>query len=254
MLYVNFCFTGTNEMTLKTYIPNPFNPRVVGTPGSARVDLLQSVTGVILGLFLLVHLHFESSILLGKEAFFHTVQFLEGSMFSSTQYGWHWVTRTISIFMLVVFIIHAVTALRRFPAKLGEWRALRHFQHTVKHSDTTIWFWQLLTGCALFFLVPVHLFQMIQDPSIGPNMSPARVYLDNVWVLYSIFLPIVIIHAVFGLYRVSIKWGIINQRTALRKFAFFLVAYLFVLGLASLFTYIYLGSQLVLPVTPYIPQ
>ncbi|BDM63198.1 fumarate reductase [Shewanella sp. NFH-SH190041] len=239
---------------MKVFIPNPFNPRVVGTPGSARADMLQSATGIILGLFLLVHLHFESSILLGKEAFFHTVQFLEGSMFSDTPYGWHWVTRAISVFMLVVFIIHAVTALRRFPAQLGQWRALRNFQGTVKHGDTTIWFWQLLTGCALFFLVPVHLFQMIQEPSIGPNMSPARVYLDNVWVLYSIFLPIVIIHGVFGLYRVSVKWGLFKRRNLVRSIAMVLIAYLFVLGLASLCTYLHLGAQLTLPVTPYVPH
>lgn len=239
---------------MKTFIPNPFNPRFKGVPGSAKADMLQSATGIILGLFLLVHLHFESSILLGKEAFFHTVQFLEGSLFSSTEYGWHWVTQAISVFMLLVLIIHAVTALRRFPAQLSQWRALRNFQHTVKHSDSTIWFWQLITGCALFFIVPVHLFQMIQDPAIGPNMSPARVYLDNAWVLYSIFLPIVIIHAVFGLYRVAVKWGITGKRHALRKIAMILAVYLFILGLASLFTYLHLGSQLTLPVTPYVPN
>ncbi|MGI2260277.1 fumarate reductase cytochrome b subunit [Shewanella sp. GXUN23E] len=241
-------------MTTKTYVPNPVSPRVLGHHWSAKVDRLQSATGVLMGVFLLFHLHFESSILLGKDAFYHVVHLLEGSMFSDDGKGFPIITQIISVFMLLVFVVHALTALRRFPTQLGQWRALQSSLNTINHRDTRIWYFQLLTGAALFFLVPVHLFEMIQAPAIGPNMSAERVYHDNTWLLYALLLPAVVVHAVFGLYRVAVKWGVTFQREKLRAFAHMLLIYLMVLGIASLMCYLLIGSELSLPVTPYSPN
>ncbi|MCF1439592.1 MAG: fumarate reductase cytochrome b subunit, partial [Shewanella sp.] len=209
---------------------------------------------VLMGVFLLFHLHFESSILLGKDAFYHVVHFLEGSMFSDDGKGFPIITQTISVFMLLVFGVHALTALRRFPTQLGQWRALQSNLSIINHHDTRIWYLQLLTGAALFFLVPVHLFEMILAPAIGPNMSAERVYHDNSWLLYALLLPAVVVHAVLGLYRVALKWGLTFQREKLRAFAYMLLIYLMVLGIASLICYLLIGSELSLPVTPYLPN
>ena len=142
----------------------------IGHPWSAKADRLQSATGIMLGCFLLLHMHFESSILLGKEAFYQVVQLLEGGMFSSTGHGFPMVTKVFSVFMLLVVILHAAVALRRFPAQLGQWRALRSHLGGINHRDTHAWFWQLITGFILFFLVPVHLFTMILNTEIGPHL------------------------------------------------------------------------------------
>ncbi len=155
----------------------------LGHPWSAKADRLQSATGIMLGSFLLLHMHFESSILLGKEAFYRVVQLLEGGMFSSTGHGFPIVTKVFSVLMLLVVIVHAAVALRRFPAQLGQWRALRSHMGNIKHKDTHAWFWQLITGFILFFLVPVHLFTMILNPEIGPHLSAERVYHDNACLL-----------------------------------------------------------------------
>jgi fumarate reductase subunit C len=63
---------------------------------AARGDKLQSLSGVLLGLFLVMHLHFESSMLLGKEAFYQVVPFLEGGVFSETGYGYPLLTQIFS--------------------------------------------------------------------------------------------------------------------------------------------------------------
>ncbi|MFT6190474.1 MAG: fumarate reductase subunit C [Oleispira sp.] len=120
------------------------------------------------------------------------------------------------------------------------------------HEDTKIWFWQMITGFLLFFLVPTHLFTMITNPEIGPHLSAERVYHLNAWVLYILLLPVVAVHGVFGLYRVVVKWGLVEQRFAMLKFAKVLLAYLMVLGVASLLTYIFIGRSLALPVVPYV--
>ncbi|MDR8522108.1 fumarate reductase cytochrome b subunit [Shewanella fidelis] len=225
----------------------------VASAWSAKADRLQSATGILLGCFLLVHLHFESSILFGKEAFYHVVQFLEGGMFSETGHGYPLLTSIFSTFLLVVVLVHAAFALRRFPAQIGQWRALRGQMQVVNHSDTRVWFWQLVSGFILFFLVPVHLYTMIATPEIGPHLSAERVYHDNAWLLYIVLLPAVVVHAMFGLYRVAVKWGISANRTGLRKLAHILVVYLMVIGLLSLGQYMMIGSELTLPIEPFRP-
>ncbi|MCL1050145.1 fumarate reductase cytochrome b subunit [Shewanella abyssi] len=225
-----------------------------GHPASAKADKIQSITGVLMGCFLLAHLHFESSILLGKEAFYTVVQFLEGGMFSSTGHGFPIVTKIFSVFMLLVVMAHAAVALRRFPAQLGQWRALRRHMSVINHKDSHAWFWQLITGFVLFFLVPVHLFTMIANPEIGPHLSADRVYNQNAWLLYALLLPAVVIHAMIGLYRVAVKWGLTTKRTGLRKLAKGLIVYLIAIGLLSLISYLIIGSDLNLPVEAYRPS
>ncbi|MCL1057078.1 succinate dehydrogenase/fumarate reductase cytochrome b subunit [Shewanella sp. Choline-02u-19] len=225
-----------------------------GHPASAKADKIQSITGVLMGCFLLAHLHFESSILLGKEAFYTVVQFLEGGMFSSTGHGFPIVTKVFSVFMLLVVMAHAAVALRRFPAQIGQWRALRRHMSVINHKDSHAWFWQLITGFVLFFLVPVHLFTMIANPEIGPHLSADRVYNQNAWLLYALLLPAVVIHAMIGLYRVAVKWGLTTKRTGLRKLAKGLIIYLIVIGLMSLISYLIIGSDLSLPVEAYRPS
>ncbi|WP_394201638.1 fumarate reductase cytochrome b subunit [Shewanella waksmanii] len=240
-------------MNVKSLLSHHNHYASLGSPWSAKADKVQSITGVMLGCFLLAHLHFESSILLGKEAFYHVVQFLEGGMFSSTGHGFPIVTKVFSIFIMAVVIIHAAVALRRFPAQLGQWRALRRHMHGINHKDSHAWFWQLVTGFILFFLAPVHIFTMITNPEIGPYLSAERVYHANAWLLYILLLPAVVIHAMIGLYRVAVKWGLTRNRAGLRKVAKFLIVYLMVIGLLSLVSYIFIGQDLTLPVTPYRP-
>ncbi|MCG9695438.1 fumarate reductase cytochrome b subunit [Shewanella sp. Isolate11] len=226
----------------------------LSSPWSARADTVQSATGVLLGFFLLAHLHFESSILLGKEAFYRVAQFLEGGMFTSSGHGMPILTQLFSAFILFVVVLHAAMALRRFPAQLGQWRALRRNMQVINHKDTNLWFWQMVTGFILFFLAPVHIFTMITNPEIGPHLSAERVYHANAWLLYALLLPAVVVHAMFGLYRVAVKWGFIANRNGLRKVAKVLIVYLLVIGLLSLSAYLIIGSELPLPITPYSPN
>jgi len=158
----------------------------------------------MLGSFLLLHMHFESSILLGKEAFYRVVQLLEGGMFSSTGHGFPIVTKVFSVFMLLVVIVHAAVALRRFPAQLGQWRALRSHMGSINHKDTHAWFWQLISGFILFFLVPVHLFTMILNPEIGPHLSAERVYHNHACLLYALLRPAVGVTAMSGRYGLAV--------------------------------------------------
>ncbi len=241
-------------MSKKIHVPTSINGGPFGQASSGRADSLQSLTGAVLGLFLLAHMHFEATILLGKETFYHVVQLLEGGMFSADGHGFMWVTQVFSTFIAIVFVVHAAFALRRFPVQLGQWRSLRGFVKNINHTDTRIWYWQLITGFALFFLVTPHLATMILNPEIGPHLSAERVYHDNAWLLYALLLPTVLVHGLMGLYRVIVKWGISTNRSLIRSIAYVLLVYLLCLGSLSLITYISIGSELTLPIERFIPH
>ncbi|MEE4380298.1 MAG: succinate dehydrogenase/fumarate reductase cytochrome b subunit, partial [Candidatus Competibacteraceae bacterium] len=66
----------------------------------ARLDLLQSVSGLILGLFMWGHMLFVSSILLGKDAMYAVTKFFEGQYLFGQSYP-----GVVSVVVAVIFII-----------------------------------------------------------------------------------------------------------------------------------------------------
>jgi fumarate reductase subunit C len=78
----------------------------------------------------------------------------------------------------------------------------------MKHGDTTLWFWQIFTGFAMFFLGSVHLYVIMTHPAeIGPYASSDRVWSEFMWPLYILLLLAVEFHGSIGLYRLAVKWG-----------------------------------------------
>ena len=212
----------------------------------ARLDLLQSGTGLALGLFMWVHMFFVSSILLGKDAMWIVARFFEGYYFFGKPLTWLVSILVATVFAL--FITHAALALRKFPASYRQYRAYREHMAGMKHEDTTLWYWQVVTGFALFFMASVHLYIMMTRPDrIGPFESADRVWTDLMWPLYLVMLFAVEFHGGIGLYRLALKWGWfagpdpLATRRRLRLFKWTLTAFFLVLGIATLLAYIKIG-------------
>jgi succinate dehydrogenase/fumarate reductase cytochrome b subunit len=133
----------------------------------ARLDLLQSGTGLALGLFMWVHMFFVASILLGPDAMWTVARFFEGYHLVGRPLPW-----LVSILVAVIFtlfVAHAALALRKFPASYRQYRTYREHMKGMRHEDTTLWYWQVVTGFALFFMASVHLYIMLTRPDrIGP--------------------------------------------------------------------------------------
>jgi fumarate reductase subunit C len=214
----------------------------------ARLDLLQSGTGLALGLFMWVHMFFVASILLGKDAMWTVARFFEGYHLFGRPLPW-----LVSLLVAVVFalfIAHAWLALRKFPASYREYRTFREHMHGMRHGDTSLWLWQVLTGFALFFMASVHLYIMLTRPErIGPFESADRVWSDLMWPLYLVMLFAVEIHGGIGLYRLALKWGWFAgpdpaaTRRRLRALKWALTAFFLVLGLATLAAYMKIGIE-----------
>jgi fumarate reductase subunit C len=212
----------------------------------ARLDLLQSGTGLALALFMWVHMLFVSSILLGNDAMWVVARFFEGYFVLGRRVPA--LVAAVVATVAALFVVHAALALRKFPAGHGEYRRFRIHMAGLRHEDTTLWYWQVVTGFALFFLASLHLGTMLTRPGrIGPFESGDRVWTDLMWPVYLVMLFAVELHAGVGLYRLTLKWGWFAgpdpnaTRRRLRVLKWTLTAFFVVLGLATLAAYVRIG-------------
>ena len=116
----------------------------------ARLDFAQSASGLALVLFMWAHMGFVSSILLGKDAMWAVARFFEGYYFFGRSYPWIVSVAVSTVVALIV--VHALLAVRKFPSSYLQFRTFRGHMRAMQHEDTTLWFWQVVTGFALFFL------------------------------------------------------------------------------------------------------
>ncbi|MCX7893013.1 MAG: fumarate reductase cytochrome b subunit [Burkholderiales bacterium] len=214
----------------------------------ARMDLAQSVTGLLLGLFMWGHMFFVSSILLGKDAMWTVTKMFEGYFLFGRPYPV--LVSFVVAAVIALFVLHALLALRKFPANYRQYRAFSAHRRLIRHGDTTLWWVQFMTGFALFFLASPHLFQMLVHPGlIGPFESADRVWSGGWWPLYLVLLFAVELHGGIGLYRLAVKWGWLQgadadasrRRLAVAKWT--LTAFFLVLGLATLAAYMKIGYE-----------
>ena len=79
----------------------------------ARLDFVQSASGLFLGLFMIGHMFFVSSILLGKDVMYAITKFFEASFI--IRKGEPLIVSAIVAVVIIVFVTHAFLALRKFP-------------------------------------------------------------------------------------------------------------------------------------------
>ena len=223
-------------------------PDTRGRHWAARLDLLQSATGLALALFMWAHMFFVASILFGKDAMWTVTRFFEGYFFFGRSYPI--LVSGVAAIVILLLVVHAALALRKFPASYAQYAAFRNHTRAMRHPDTTLWLWQVWTGFALFFLASVHLYTMLMRPDrIGPYASADRVWSESLWPLYLVLLFVVETHAGVGLYRLAVKWGwfasdnaeITRRRLVRAKWG--VTAFLIVLGLATLAAYVRIGIE-----------
>lgn len=214
----------------------------------ARLDLLQSLSGLFLGLFMWGHMLLVSSILLGKDAMYVVTRFFEGYYFFGKPYPL--LVSGIVFLVIVVFVVHAILAMRKFPANYRQYRAIVDSKRSLHHSDTSLWFVQAYTGFALFFLASIHLYIMLTSADkIGPYASADRVWSDYMWPLYLLLLIAVEFHGGIGLYRLAIKWGWFQgddpprSRLLLQRLKWALTIFLITLGVLTLVAYMKIGIE-----------
>jgi fumarate reductase subunit C len=212
----------------------------------AKLDWTQSATGLVLALFMWGHMFFVSTILISNDAMWTITKMFEGYFLFGRSYPG--IVSVAVAGVIAMIVVHAALAVRKFPINWRQFVLFRGHMKMMRHEDTTLWFWQVFTGFALFFLATVHLYVMLTRPHlIGPFESADRVWSDNYWPLYILLLLAVEFHGGIGLYRLMVKWqwfagrdpDATRKRMKLLKWA--LTVFFLALGFATLAAYIKIG-------------
>lgn len=212
----------------------------------ARLDLAQSLTGLALTLFIAFHLIFDATILLGADAFRFVSGALEGELFFGRKIP---ITTTIfTAVIFAIFIAHAGLAMRKFPQNAAQYRAFNTHRKDIHHGDTGLWWLQIWTGFAMFFLASVHMYIIMTQPhTIGPEGSAYRIVFEWKWPLYLLLTLAVVPHAAIGLYRLAMKWDWFTgknpnqRRRTFKKTMWAATIFYIAISLAALSAWIHLG-------------
>ncbi len=214
----------------------------------ARLDFFQSLSGLVLALFMWVHMALVSSILISEEFMYKVTKLLEGSWLID---GGHPAFVSVAVAVIFsIFVAHAFLAIRKFPNSYRQYRNFKAHMLMYSHDETKLWFVQAITGFALFFLGSVHLYIMLTNPGdIGPYASSYRVVEQWMWPLYLGLLIAVELHGTIGLYKLVVKWGWFDNKTAkqtrarLKKIKWAITLFFLILGILSLLAYVKIGLQ-----------
>ena len=213
----------------------------------ALLDAVQSVSGLLLALFMWGHMLFVSSILISKEAMYTVTKLFEGYFLFGRSYPW--LVSLVVFAVICLFVVHAALAMRKFPASYRQYSILLAHKTSLRHADTSLWFVQVYSGFAMFFLGSAHLFFMLVNPGeIGPYASADRVW-GGMWPVYLLLLLAVELHGGIGLYRLAVKWGWFEgddpaaSRRKLIRAKWTITAVFLLLGFLSLAAYMKIGYE-----------
>ena len=214
----------------------------------ARLDLAQSGTGLLLGLFMWAHMFLVASILLGERSFNFVAKMMELSFLTDTPHGYPAAVALAVATVLVLFFVHAMLGTRKFPISWKQHRIFRDQMQMMNHTDTNFWYIQAITGFIMFFAGSAHLFTMLTNPGgIGPYMSADRFVSGNWWPIYFLLLICVELHATIGLYRLCMKWGWFigddarQSRKKLKKLKTALTVFFLVIGFSAFAVFVKIG-------------
>ena len=212
----------------------------------ARLDFIQSFTGLILALFITGHIMFEASILISNEMMYKVTIMFEGYYFFGETYPG--IITFLAAAISVIFVIHAAIAMKKIPSSYRNYKVIRNHIKGMKHEDSSLWMIQVITGFMMFFMGSVHLYIMMTQPAdIGPYASSHRVVNEYMGPLYFMLLISVVSHAFIGLYRLAMKWGFMegkNTKVSRARFKLLMkamIAIYIIVGLSSLVKYTYIG-------------
>lgn len=192
-------------MTVLTHCAQP------GSRADGLLDLVLTIAGAILALFVCMHMVFLSSILFGANALNALAGFLDSIHAESVG----------AVVISVVFVAHATAAARRIPFKAGQAFTIARHARLLHHEDTWRWVVQVLTAFVLLFLVTIHLWEGFTVLPVAAIKSAIRVQHAGRGWFYLILMPVLFVHLALGMWRLGVKWGFIGraERAAANKYA-----------------------------------
>ena len=164
----------------------------------ARLDFIQSASGLILAIFIMGHLLFEASILISNEAMYKMTIFFEGYYFFGETYPG--IISFLAAAISIILVLHILAALRKFPSDYRKYKLMKNHMDSMQHEDTSIWMIQVVTGFMMFFTAMTN---QDDDKYLKKARATIRSYSDSIDYFIKAFLSIRIAKEEFKKLQVS---------------------------------------------------
>lgn len=214
----------------------------------AKLDKALTISGVVLAIFMMAHMFFVSTILFGEETMYAVTKMFELDFIFDG--GLPFIVSIFVAIITAIFVVHAILGIRKFPTSYKAYLKIKEHSRMMKHTDTSFWMFQWISGLIMMFGATIHLYIMFTQPeNIGPYSSAHRVVSENMWLLYMVLLICVELHGSIGLYRAAMKWGWFDgdnpkeTRAKMLKAKKILSFFFLALGFITLFAYIKIGIE-----------
>lgn len=207
--------------------PISLGPSMVAT----RMELALAISGVALVVFMALHMGLLLSSMVGVETMNRLASFLERN----------YLLQSVAPLLVLLILAHVILASRKIPSSTQQQLAMVKHMRTLWHVDTWAWGLQIITGLALLVLVSIHLWIILTDLPIQALKSGARVHGVYLW-FYIPFVVLTEMHASAGLYRIAVKWGLMERRWAHITITLWTALFL-ALGFTILLTFYWIGAQ-----------
>jgi fumarate reductase subunit C len=174
------------------------NPRF-----SARVELAEMISGLLLAVFMWGHMAMLSTIIFGEETMDGLAVFLED----------YYISQVGVVGIALLILLHFVAAGRKLPSRVKEQAVFWRLARKLRHGDTWLWLVQVITGMLMLIFAAIHLFVLMTTFPIEAQKSATRVAQAFGW-LYAPMVLLIELHLGIGFYRIIVKWTSVNRRAA----------------------------------------
>lgn len=177
-------------------------------------DLLLSLTGACLVLFIVAHLAMDATIIIGPDAFNGIAIILE--RFYLAQVG--------VPLVILALVTHIVVALMKQKSKF---LSVSEAFVRAKHPETLIWIVQLSTGFLLIGLALLHVVIIVLDNVTNINIVSTSVRIADIkfQIFYHVLMNVTMVHISCGIYRLYAKWVGTGRRKFIPFVLFFFLLY-----------------------------
>ncbi len=200
-------------------------------PAASVAELLVSLSGVALALFMFMHLGLLFSVVIGSHAMDSLASFLEDN----------YLLQAGAPLLIAALVVHVLLTSRKVPTTVRQQVAMGKNVRRLRHFDTWTWVFQVVTGTLMLVLVAIHLWIILTHLPISAETSSARVRHIYYLVMYAPFVLLAESHTSLGLYRVAVTWGIVRREAAHITTTLWAVAILSI-GFTILATFYSLGA------------
>lgn len=198
------------------------------------LDVAQMVSGVLLGIFICIHMLDMATILLGPGVMNAVAEFFEAT--GMAQVG--------GPALFVVFLVHFVLAARKIPFRAGPQGVIWRHGRMLRHQDTWLWIVQAVTAMIILIMGAAHMWTVLSDLPITAEKSALRIQ-GGFWLaFFLILLPTIALHTGVGLYRIAVKWGFMKdeKRPLGQRIMFGFIAAIVGLGVLALIRFLFITA------------